>query len=57
MIPKIPGIGFQIGGITEYNLGEVRETGVASACIVSDITLSNSPEDKVKRLTKIWFNN
>ena len=46
-----------IGGITEYNLGDVRETGVASACIVSDITLSNSPEDKVKRLTKIWFDN
>ena len=44
-----------IGGISEDNLYDVRKTGVASACIVSDITLSESPENKVKNLRKIWF--
>ncbi len=43
-----------IGGITEDNLHEVKKTGVDSACIVSDITLSKAPENKVKKLIKIW---
>ena len=43
-----------IGGINESNLHEVKKTGVNSACIVSDITLSTAPESKVKKLMKIW---
>lgn len=43
-----------IGGITEGNLYEVKKTGAAAACIVSDISLSKAPENKVKKLAKIW---
>ena len=43
-----------IGGIDETNLGEVRASGVDSACIVSAITMSDNPEDAAKKLVAIW---
>jgi len=43
-----------IGGINENKLHDVKKTGVDAVCIVSDITLADTPEHKVKQLSKIW---
>ncbi|MCH2319512.1 MAG: thiamine phosphate synthase [SAR202 cluster bacterium] len=43
-----------IGGIGAENLDEVRRTGVQSVCIVSAITMAESPERSARSLVDAW---
>ena len=43
-----------IGGIGAENLHEVRHTGVRAVCIVSAITMAESPEQSARSLVDIW---